>query len=121
MSVRKTQFAAVATSALLALSLSGVALAGGTSAGGASGATISGSSSIPSASMSFFSGSLTTGGGTGGGTGAGAPSIPTPPSLSGILAGFSPGTQVTLQGPGGSFLVTIGGSGTIEGVTQVVN
>src|SRR5690554_3099880 len=126
MSVRKTQFAAVASSVLLALSVSGTALAGGTSAGGASGATISGSSSIPSASMSFFSGSLTTGGGVGSGTGSiggfgsgtSGPSnpVPTPPSLSGILGGFSPGTQVTLQGPSGSFVVTVGGSGSIDSV-----
>ncbi|AWB32492.1 hypothetical protein DBV39_00785 [Orrella marina] len=75
--------------------------------------------------MSFFSGSLTTGGGTGStggfGGGTGSPTIPTPPSLSGILGGFAPGTQVTLQGPSGSFIVTVGDSGAIDSVTPSSN
>ena len=124
MFIRQAKAISVATGTLLALSISGVAMAGGTPAGGASGATISGSSSIPSASMSFFSGSLTRSGG-GSSTPASvmmnSPSIPTPPSLSGLLSGFSPGSQVTLRGPSGTFTVTIGSGGTIDNVSSRPN
>lgn len=124
MTVRKNHLITAAASALLALTASSSALAGGTAAGAASGASVAGSASIPSSSMSFFSGALTTGGGvTGGGATPAGPTtqtvnIPAPPSLSGILGGFSPGSQVTLQGPSGSFVVTVGSGGTIESVSR---